>query len=200
MLAFALLLLVVTGLVLTGSDFALMPLDGETSLLPMSLIIIATVCMSWTLRHWTTISWRRVGMALVIGLSASWITALAVHPGSDPSGGRVPAHVEDGSEGRRLRTAIRISRVETLLAVSLYAAAGFLLALAHPPVLLIVIILVQATVYLCSPIAALWNVRAQRVPAEEYRRRHAERQRPEGAPAAAVRDHRLRRRGAPRRR
>ena len=77
MLAFALLLLVVTGLLLTGSDFAVMPLAGETALLPMSLIIIATVCMSWTLRHWTTISWRRVGMALVIGLSASWITALA---------------------------------------------------------------------------------------------------------------------------
>jgi cellulose synthase/poly-beta-1,6-N-acetylglucosamine synthase-like glycosyltransferase len=59
MLGFALLLLVVTGLLISGSDFALMPLKGNTSLLPMSLIVIATVCMSWTLRHWTTISWRR---------------------------------------------------------------------------------------------------------------------------------------------
>ncbi len=77
MLGFSILLLVVTGLVVSGSGFALMPLSGEASLLPMSLIIVATVCMSWTLRHWTTISWRRAGKALVISLSASWITALA---------------------------------------------------------------------------------------------------------------------------
>ena len=77
MLGFALLLLVVTGLLVSGSGFALMPLRGNPSLLPMSLIIVATVCMTWTLRHWTTITWRRAFMGLVISLSASWITALA---------------------------------------------------------------------------------------------------------------------------
>ena len=38
MLSFALCLLVVTGLLLTEADFALMPLSGNSSLLPMSLI------------------------------------------------------------------------------------------------------------------------------------------------------------------
>jgi hypothetical protein len=36
---------------------------------------------------------------------------------------------------------------------------------------------VQATVYLCGPIASIWNLRAQTVPGEAYRRRFAERRR-----------------------
>jgi hypothetical protein len=32
---------------------------------------------------------------------------------------------------------------------------------------------VQATVFLCAPLAAFWNMRAQRVPATVYRERHA---------------------------
>ena len=71
----------ITGLLLSGSKFALMPLAGDKSLLPMSLIIIATICMTWTLRHWTTVSRRRAVLALVISLSASWITALGLHRG-----------------------------------------------------------------------------------------------------------------------
>ena len=31
--------------------------------------------------------------------------------------------------------------------------------------------------YLCAPVAALWNLRAQRVPADELRRRYVEQQR-----------------------
>jgi cellulose synthase/poly-beta-1,6-N-acetylglucosamine synthase-like glycosyltransferase len=175
MFAFSLLLLVVTGLVLSGSSFALLPVGGDASLLPLSLIIVATVCMTWTLRHWTTISVRRVIGSLVIGLSASWITALACIQGLSHREGVFLRTAKKKATGeRRLHTAIRISRVEWLLALALFAAAGCLLALGHPPVLLIVIIGVQATVYLCSPIAALWNLRAQQVPAEVYRRRHAE--------------------------
>ena len=34
----------------------------------------------------------------------------------------------------------------------------------------------QGTVFLCSPIAAFWNSRAQRVPAHEFRARYAARQ------------------------
>jgi hypothetical protein len=41
--------------------------------------------------------------------------------------------------------------------------------------LLIFTMVVQATVFLCAPIAAFWNMRAQRVPAAVYRRRYAER-------------------------
>ena len=58
--------------------------------------------------------------------------------------------------------------------MALYPRPGSSSPSTNPPILLIIIILVQATVYLCAPIAALWNLRAQRVPAEEYRRRFDE--------------------------
>jgi hypothetical protein len=53
MLAFSLLLLAITGLLATESGFAVSPMDGGRSLLPLSLIIIATICMLWTLRQAT---------------------------------------------------------------------------------------------------------------------------------------------------
>ena len=175
MLGFALVLLVVTGLVLSGSSFALMPLGGNRSLMPMSLIIIATICMTWTLRHWIPITRRRAALGLLISLSASWITALACIQGMAHREGVFLRTSKTGSTHRPLRTAFRLSRVETLLAVALYTSAGLLTASAHPPLLLIGIISLQGTVYLCSPIAALWNLRARRIPGEEFRRRFAAR-------------------------
>jgi len=174
MLAFALLLLVITGLLLAGSNFALMPLAGAKSLLPLSLILIATVCMTWTLRFWTTISKRRALWSLVISLSATWITALACMEGMSRREGVFLRTSKTGSSHHRLRTALRLTRWETLLALALYASAGLLSALRHPPILLIVIVAIQGTVYLCAPIASLWNLRAQLVSAHEYRRRHEE--------------------------
>jgi cellulose synthase/poly-beta-1,6-N-acetylglucosamine synthase-like glycosyltransferase len=174
MLGFALLLLVVTGLLLTHADFALMPLAGHSSLLPMSLIVIATVCMSWTLLHWTSISGWRALKALVISLSACWITALACIQGLTHREGVFLRTSKTGTDRHRLRRALRISRTETVLALCLFASAGALIATANPPILLIAIILVQGTVYLCSLISALWNMAAQRLPRLEYRRRFDE--------------------------
>jgi hypothetical protein len=175
MVAFALLLLVVTGLLLSGSSFALMPLSGYSSLLPLSLIIIATICMTWTLRHWTTISWRRALKALVISLSACWITALACIQGLTFREGVFLRTSKKASGRHRVRAALRMTWIETLLAMTLFTATGLLIAFRDPPVLLLIIIGLQGAVFLCGPIAALWNVRAQRVPAHEYRRRHEER-------------------------
>jgi cellulose synthase/poly-beta-1,6-N-acetylglucosamine synthase-like glycosyltransferase len=176
MLGFALLLLVVTGLLLSDSDFALMPLSGSASLLPTSLIVTATICMSWSLCHWTGMSWRRAFKGLVISLSACWITALACIQGMTHREGVFLRTSKTGSDRRRLRKALRLTRVETALAGSLFAAAGLLIASENPPILLIAIVLLQGSVYMCAPVAALWNTRAQRVPAEEYRRRFAEKQ------------------------
>jgi cellulose synthase/poly-beta-1,6-N-acetylglucosamine synthase-like glycosyltransferase len=176
MLGFALLLLVVTGLLLSDSDFALMPLSGSASLLPTSLIVTATICMSWSLCHWTGMSWRRAFKGLVISLSACWITALACIQGMTHREGVFLRTSKTGSDRRRLRKALRLTRVETLLAGSLFASAGLLIASENPPILLIAIVLLQGSVYMCAPVAALWNTRAQRVPAAEYRRRFAEKQ------------------------
>jgi cellulose synthase/poly-beta-1,6-N-acetylglucosamine synthase-like glycosyltransferase len=172
MLGFALLLLLITGLLVAGSNFALMPLRGNTSLLPTSLIIVAAVSMTWTLRHWTTVTWRRAIRAMIISLSAGWITALACIQGLTHREGVFLRTSKKGADQHPLRTALRLSRVETVLAIALYTAAGFLATLGHPPILLMLITLVQATVYLCSPVAALWNMRAQRIPREEYRARY----------------------------
>ena len=173
MLGFALLLLAVTGLLLAGSGFALSPLGGDRSLLPLSLITIATISMTWTLRHWMPISRRRALMGFVISLSASWITALACIQGMTHREGVFLRTSKTGSTHRPVRTALRLTRVETLLALALYTSAGLLAAMAHPPVLLVAIISVQGTVYLCAPMAAFWNLRARRVPAHEFRRRFA---------------------------
>jgi hypothetical protein len=176
MVGFSVLLLIVTALLLTGSHFVLMPLGGNSPLLPMSLIIVATVCMTWTQRHWTSISWRRAGLALMISLSAAWITALACVQGLTRREGVFLRTKKKGADQRPIRTALRLTRVETLLSLSLYACFGLLLSRAHPPYILIVIIFLQASVFACAPIAALWNTRAQRVPGYKYRARYATRQ------------------------
>lgn len=175
MLGFALLLLVITGLLLTGSNFTLTPFGGDRSLLPMSLIVIATICMTFTLQHWTVISFRRALLGLVISLSASWITALACIEGLLRREGVFRRTSKTGSGQHRLRTAPRLSRWESLMSAALYTSAGLLAATSHPPLVLIAIIVVQGTVFLCSPIASLWNMRAQLVPAGERRHRFEER-------------------------
>ena len=174
MLAFSLLLLAITGLLASGSGFALTALGGDRSLLPMSLILVATMCMMWTLRHWTPISRRRSVLGMVISLSACLITAIACVEGMSRREGVFLRTSKSGSTRHRFRAAIRLCRWETLLAVALYGSAGFLVTRHHPPILLIVIVIVQGTVYACSPIASLWNLRAERVAASEYRRRYEE--------------------------
>ena len=57
--------------------------------------------------------------------------------------------------------------LEILLGGALYLSAGLLSTRAHPPILLIVMIALQGTVYMCSLTAALWNLRAARVPDRE---------------------------------
>jgi hypothetical protein len=81
-----------------------------------------------------------------------------------------------GADRRPIRTALRLSRVETLLALSLYTCAGLLIARKDTPYILTAIILVQGSVFLCSPVSALWNTRAQRVSVQEYRARYTVRQ------------------------
>ncbi|HEY7948047.1 MAG TPA: glycosyltransferase, partial [Acidimicrobiales bacterium] len=172
MFGFALLLLVVSGLLLSGSSFALMPLAGDKSLLPMSLIVIATICMTWTLRHWTTVSRRRALLSLLISLSASWITALACIEGMSRREGVFLRTSKTGATHHRLRKALWLTRWETILAIALYTSAGLIAATPNPQLLLIAIICLQGTVYACAPIAALWNLRAQLVSPAEYRRRY----------------------------
>src|ERR1039458_3322948 len=170
MLAFSLLLLVITGLLAADSRFAVSPMDGARSLLPLSLIIIATICMLWTLRLWTTMSFRRALLSLVISLSVTWVVALGCLEGMARRDA-VFLRTSKVAGRRRIRTALRLTRVETTLAVALYIGTGLLVASHHRPWLLIFIIFLQATVYLCGPIASVWNLWAVGVPVPELQRR-----------------------------
>ncbi len=174
MLAFSLLLLVITGLLATESGFAVSPMDGARSLLPLSLIIIATLSMLWTLRIWTTMSFRRALLSLVISLSVTWVVALGCIEGIARRDA-VFLRTSKVAGRRSILGALRLTRVETILAVALYVSVGLLAGLRHRPWLLIFIIVLQATVYLCGPIASVWNLWAVGVPAQEYRRRFEQR-------------------------
>ncbi len=174
MLGFSLLLVTITGLLATHSGFAVTPLDGTRSVLPLSFILIATICMLFTLRNWTTLSYRRALLSLVISLSVTWVIALACIEGVARRDG-VFLRTSKAGGGRTILTALRLTRVETILAVVLYVCAGLLAVLRHGPWLLIFLVFVQATVYLCGPIASVWNLRAQRLPGHAYRRRFTER-------------------------
>ena len=174
MLAFSLLLLTITGLLATHSGFAVSPLDGSRSLLPLSLIFIATICMMWTQRHWTTLSFRRALLSLVISLSVTFVIALGCIEGIARRDGVFLRTSKSGGR-RTIFTALRLTRWETVLAVALYVCVGLLADLRHRPWLLIFLIFLQATVYLCGPIVSVWNLRAQGVQGRERRRAFAER-------------------------
>ena len=174
MLAFSLLLLAITGLLASGSGFAIAPLDGKLSLLPMSLIIIATVCMMFTQRHWTTLSFRRAVLSLVISLAVTWVIARGCIEGAARRDGVFLRTSKSGGR-RTILTALKLTRWETGLAVALYLCVGLLADLRHKPWLLIFLVFVQATVYLCAPITAVWNFRAQGARSQARQRGYAER-------------------------
>jgi hypothetical protein len=140
-------------------------------------------------------SFRRALLSLVISLSVTWVVALGCLEGMARRDA-VFLRTSKVAGRRRIRTALRLTRVETTLAVTMYIGAGLLATTSHHrPWLLIAIILLQATVYLCGPIASVWNLWAVGVPAQEYlqrfekRRLRAERRRRSWArlprPAAA---------------
>ncbi len=174
MLGFSLLLVLITVLVGTRSGFAVSPLDGSRSLLPLSLILIATFCMMFTQRYWTTLSYRRALLSLVISLAVAFVIARGCIEGVARRDG-VFLRTSKAGGRRTVFTALRLVWLETALAVALYACAGLLAVVRHGPWLLVFFIAVQATVYLCAPIASVWNLRAQSVPGHAYRRRFAER-------------------------
>jgi hypothetical protein len=149
-------------------------MDGSRSLLPLSLIIIATICMLWTLRLWTTMSFKRALLSLVISLSVTWVVALGCLEGMARRDA-VFLRTSKVAGRRRIRSALRLTRVETTLAVALYVGAGLLATSHHPSWLLVSIIALQATVYLCGPIASVWNLWAVGVPAPEYLQRFEKR-------------------------
>lgn len=165
MLAFSLLLLAIAGLLATHSGFAVAPLDGSRSLYPLSLILIATTCMMFTQRHWTTLSLRRALLSLVVSLAVTFVIARGCIEGLARRDG-VFLRTSKSDGGRTIVTALKLTRWETAMAIALYVSVGLLAGLRHRPWLLMFLIFAQASVYLCAPIVAAWNLRAKAVPAD----------------------------------
>ena len=174
MFAFSVLLLVITGLLVTQSHFTVSPMDGTRSVFPLALIVVATLANMFSLRLWTTMGFRRAMLSLLISLSVSWVIALGCIEGT--SGGmRSSCAPRRSADARRISAALRLSKVEAAMAVALYAGVGLLATMRHAPWILIFLVFVQAMVYVCGPIASVWNLCAQGTPDVEYRRRLDER-------------------------
>jgi cellulose synthase/poly-beta-1,6-N-acetylglucosamine synthase-like glycosyltransferase len=160
MLAFSLLLLAVSFLAATGSDFAVAPLDGSQSLLPLVLIVVVTVSMLLTLRHFTALSFRRAAASLIISLAVTFVIARGCIEGIARRDGVFLRTSKSGGGG--IFTALKLTSWETGLALAMYGAAAVLAGLERRPWLLILLVTTQATVYVCGPVAAVWNHRAMR--------------------------------------
>ena len=84
-----------------------------------------------------------------------------------------------------MRDALWLARWEMVLAAGLFLCAGLLAASSSKHILLVVMIFVQGSVYLCAPVTAFWNVRAQLVPTAA-RPRHFAAQQAHVGPRAAI--------------
>jgi cellulose synthase/poly-beta-1,6-N-acetylglucosamine synthase-like glycosyltransferase len=174
MLAFSLVLVAITGLLATHSSFFLAPMDGSRSLLPLSLMIIVATCMMFTQCHWTSTSARRAVLSLGISLAVTFVIARGCIEGICRRDGVFLRTSKSG--GRRgILTALRLTPVEFIFAIVLFACVGLLLDRAHTPWLLTFLVFTQACVYACAPAVAMWNVRAQRAEREQLRKRFIER-------------------------
>jgi hypothetical protein len=126
--------------------------------------------MQWTLRHWTTMSFRRTMLSLLISLSVTWVVALRCIEGVARRDG-VFLRTSKAGGRRSILRALRLTRVQTILAAGLYVSTGLLAAQRNKPWLLMFIIFAQATVYLCGPIASVWSLWAQGATRHELVRR-----------------------------
>ena len=179
MVLFTIALFATTALLLSGSHFWVLPIAGGVSLLGISLIAVALVSMLLALRQWTNMSRRRAFLSLIISLASSWTIALACVQGMARREGvflRTPKNDRNQRVVRRMRDAVWLARWELALAAGLFICAGLMAASSSKHILLVVMIFVQGCVYLCAPVTAFWNVRAQMVPAATRARQFAAQQ------------------------
>ena len=179
MVLFTIALFATTALLLSGSHFWVLPIAGGISLLGISLIAVALVSMLLLLRQWTNISRRCAVLSLIISLASSWTIALACVQGLARREGvflRTPKNDRNQKVVRRVRDALWLARWEIVLAAALFLCAGLLVASSSTHILLVAMICVQACVFLCAPLTAFWNVRAQMVSAADRARQFAAQQ------------------------
>jgi cellulose synthase/poly-beta-1,6-N-acetylglucosamine synthase-like glycosyltransferase len=178
-LGFTVVLLATSVLLAGTGQVALRPLLGVAVLLPAALLTSGLVRAVWALRRRTRIGLRRALLAFANWLSLSWTVALACIQGLVRSRG-VFLRTPKQAEGYRLANALWAARAETLLAVSLWGAAGVLAGWRHAGPLLVGLLVWQGAVYASAPFMA-WMSLHTRLSAQLERRRRTERLRERAA-------------------
>ena len=178
-LGFTVVLLATAALLATTGQVALRPLLGVAVLLPAALLTSGLVRAVWALRRRTGIGLRRALLAFANWLSLSWTVALACVQGLVRSRG-VFLRTPKQAEGYRLANALWAARAETLLAVTLWGAAGLLAGWRRPGPLLLGLLAWQGAVYASAPFMAWMNLHTK-LSAQLERRRRTERLRERAA-------------------
>ena len=169
LLCFAVVLLLVSGLLLAGDTVAIRPLIGPTVLLPAVLLATGLTRAIWALRQRTRVSYRRAFLAFVNWLSLSWTVALACIQGLLRREG-VFLRTPKDSGHHSVADALRAARAETTLCLLLWTTAVLLEILAHPTWLLLVLVAWQGLVYSAAPYTSWLAQRTQLSPKLERRR------------------------------
>jgi cellulose synthase/poly-beta-1,6-N-acetylglucosamine synthase-like glycosyltransferase len=181
-LGFTVVLLATAGLLAWTGHTALRPLLGLAVLLPATLIGSGLVRALWALRRRTGIGVKRALLAFASWLSLSWTVALACVQGLLRRQG-VFLRTPKQAEGGHLWNALWATRMETMLAATMWAGGGLLAAEGRASPLLLALLAWQGAVYATAPFMAWLNLHTE-LSAQLERRRRTERLRERAAEAA----------------
>jgi cellulose synthase/poly-beta-1,6-N-acetylglucosamine synthase-like glycosyltransferase len=172
-LCFTIVLLTISGLLLSGHRVAIRPLVGPTVLLPAALLLSGLLRAVWALRQRTHVSYRRALLAFINWLSLSWTVALACIQGLLRREG-VFLRTPKTESHDKLSAALLAARSETILWLLLWASAIALGVHTHPTALLLGLLAWQGVVYAAAPLTSWLAQRTQLSPELERRRRSEE--------------------------
>jgi len=169
-LGFTVVLLITAYFALFAEGTQFRPLYGALVLLPAALLASGLLRALWSLRHRTGIGFKRSFLALLNWLSLSWTVAVASLQGLIRSKAvfmRTPKEREDQS----FWTALNAARVETVLALLLWAS-GIAVVASNPSLVFIGLLFAwQGLVYGSAPLMSWLSVRTVLTPELERRRR-----------------------------
>ena len=172
-LCFTIVLLIISGLLLSGHTVAIRPLVGPTVLLPGALLVSGLLRAVWALRQRTHVTYRRALLAFINWLSLSWTVALACIQGLIRREG-VFLRTPKTESHDKLSAALLAARSETALWLLLWASAIALAVHTHPTALLLGLLAWQGVVYAAAPLTSWLAQRTQLSPDLERRRRSEE--------------------------
>jgi cellulose synthase/poly-beta-1,6-N-acetylglucosamine synthase-like glycosyltransferase len=172
-LCFTVVLLTISGVLLSGHSVAIRPLIGPTVLLPAVLLASGLIRAVWALRQRTNVTYRRAFLAFVNWLSLSWTVALACIQGLLRREG-VFLRTPKTESHDKLSAALLAARAETFLWLLLWGTAIALGIVGHPTALLLGLVTWQGVVYAAAPLTSWLAQRTQLTPELERRRRSEE--------------------------